>query len=534
MKPLFKTRFEIVPEGERTHAAVAEEAFSFIQEWIEQHEIDGDHPVPFRVNEIIRNRDRPYQIREVELPTGEFHKAVYWTHPDGESGSFRWTTTADLVFVNGILELQFVLGIEAECLSEVPSDVTVGRPRIIANILANPHWTCIVGATPVPLLPKKFTIHEVEEIVDEALFAEDRPISVVVFGEEQGKEPSPVSPKTLADRLAGLATVYFPRDTLAATTLNRFLGPELAIEAGMVRVYMPGLSRDDDPANHWAFFLETIERRGLTGQAFADMLMARLAERAVVAVTDSPLLALYRKKAHEFEKSRFEDLRRKAEAQGKAADELLDEYQLRVDSLEQENEGLYDRLATADEELTRLRRELDQAQRNIAELSRRLGRGTVEFAEPAPEPTKRRLVKDIVEDLSKEFENLEFLPSALKSAADVPSSYEFPERVQSILEELNKAADLRNANGGRMPRGWKEHFKKSGLKYKGKISETARSNWGDEYTFTYDGEHHLFQEHFTISAKDPNKCLSIHFSTRIRKDRIVVAWVGRHLTNTQT
>jgi len=42
------------------------------------------------------------------------------------------------------------------------------------------------------------------------------------------------------------------------------------------------------------------------------------------------------------------------------------------------------------------------------------------------------------------------------------------------------------------------------------------------------------EEHFTIGAKDANKCLSIHSCTRLRDDRIVVAWVGRHLTNTQT
>ena len=72
------------------------------------------------------------------------------------------------------------------------------------------------------------------------------------------------------------------------------------------------------------------------------------------------------------------------------------------------------------------------------------------------------------------------------------------------------------------------------MDYRAKISVTTRNMWGSEYTFDYRGEGVLFEEHFTIGAKDANKCLSIHFSTRLRKDKIVVAYVGRHLTNTMT
>lgn len=534
MKPVFKTRFQMIPEGDPSHAEIAREAFAALRDWIEEHEIDGEHPVPLRVTEIVRDRDRPYQVREAGLPSGEFHKSVYWTHPaNGEEGRW-WTTVADLVFCDGTLELQFTLGIEAESLSDAPSNVTVGRPRIIANILANPHWRCVVGSTPVPLVARKFTVHEVDDLVDEALFATDRPISVVVFGQRLEGKSFPVKPRNLANRLAGLATVFYPRDPLAASTLNRYLGPDLAVEPGMVRVFMPGLSRDDDPATHWAFFFDTIERRGLTGKEFADILLSRLAERAVVAVPDTPLLALFRKKTRESERRELEALRQRARSEDEAATELLEEYEARVRKLQDENEGLHELLKIAEEEIENLRRELSAARLNIAELSSELGKGPVKYAEPTRQPSERRTVAAIVREFAGRLDHLEFLSSALKSAEKVPESYEFPERVEFILEKLDEASQLRNENGGRIPRGWKEHFKKHGLKYKGFISDTARTNWGDEYTFTYDGEKQLFKEHFTISARDANKCLSVHFSTRLRNDRIVVAWVGRHLTNTQT
>ncbi len=534
MKPLFKSRFQMKPYGERNHTEIAAEAFADIRRWVEDHEIDGEHPVPLRVAEIVRHRDRPYQIREIELPAGEFHKSVYWTHPAEKESGRWWTVQADLVYCDGTLEFQFVLGIEAESLADAPGNTVVGRPRIIANILANPHWTCVVGSTPVPLLPRSFAVRNVEELVDEVLFASDRPITVVVFGERRRGKRSPVSPKALADRLAGLATVYYPRDGLAASTLGRYLGPDLAVETGMVRVFMPGLSRDDDPANHWAFFFETMERRGLGGREFADLLLSRLAERAVMTVPDSALLPLFRKKARDVERRRLEALRLRVAQEEAAAEELLQEYQERVDQLEAENEGLHDRLVAAEEAIERLQGELELAHLNIAELSSQLGRGPVDYAEPAPEPSARQTVDEIVRDLAGRLDHLEFLPSALKAAEDVPENYEFPERVEDILRRLDEAARVRNEQGGRMPRGWKQYFKQFGLRYKARISDTTRTNWGEEYTFTYDGERHLFQEHFTISAKDATKCLSIHFSTRLRDDRIVVAWVGRHLTNTQT
>ncbi len=534
MKPLLKTRFQMTPEGGRSHAEIADEAFAAIRRWIEGHEIRGEHPSPLEVPEIVRDRARPYQIREVDLPGCEFHRSVFWTHPDERTPGNWWTTLADLVHCEGTLEFQFVLGIETEGLTADPGSFTVGRPRIIADILANPHWSCTVGTTPVPLLARRFTIHDVEDLVDDVLFDPGRPISVVVYGDRRNQQRSPVSPRMLANRLAGIASVHYPRDSVAAQTLARYLGPDLAVEPGMLRVYMPGLSRDDDPAVHWAFFFDTIESRGLSGRGFADFLMARMAERAVMAIPDSPLLPLFRKKVREVERRELEALRLRAARDEAAAEELLQEYQDRVNQLQAENEGLLDQLAARNETIERLQRELDRARLNIVELSRQLGRGEVEYAEPAPEPSARRTVGEIVRDLADRLEHLEFLPSALRAADDVPKNYEFPERVEENLIRLDEAARTRNEEGGRMPGGWKQYFKQFGLKYKGRISDTARTNWGDEYTFTYAGQRHLFEEHFTISARDANKCLSIHFSTRLRPDRIVVAWVGRHLTNTQT
>ncbi len=534
MRPLFKTRFRLLPEGDRTPGQVADEAFAALREWVEEHELEDGHPVAVRVREIVWDRDRPYQIRESSLPDGSFHRALLWTHPDS-GGEFWWTVAADLVCLDGVLELQFVLGVEAEDLADVPEDLCARQPRIVRRLLASDHWSCQAESVRLPLMPRRYTVHEVDEIVSEVLFDPQRTLPVLFFGEKREGKASPISPGRLATRLAGLVKVHYPRDGVAAEALNERLGPDLAVTRGMVRVFMPGLTPSDDPAHHWAFLFDTIERRGMSGDEFGDWLFARLAERSLVTVGESPLLGVHRRRARDHEERRWRELEHRLADEERAAEELLLEYEQRVATLTAERDRLQEQLRSREDENQSLRRQLRIAQRNIEELSREVGRGPLDLGRSTGGAAQPRTVGDIVAALADELEHLEFLQSAFRSAEEVPETFRRPEEVERLLRALDEAARVRNAHGGRIPGGWKEYFTSAGVPgYRPTISDATAQRWGEEYTFRYGDEDHLFEEHFTIGAGNPNTCLSIHFSTRLRDDRIVVAWVGRHLRNTQT
>jgi hypothetical protein len=66
------------------------------------------------------------------------------------------------------------------------------------------------------------------------------------------------------------------------------------------------------------------------------------------------------------------------------------------------------------------------------------------------------------------------------------------------------------------------------------ISDTTRNRHKADYTFSYGSKARLFEPHITIGSGGPNSCASIHFLLDEDKGKIVVAHVGRHLTNTKT
>ena len=66
------------------------------------------------------------------------------------------------------------------------------------------------------------------------------------------------------------------------------------------------------------------------------------------------------------------------------------------------------------------------------------------------------------------------------------------------------------------------------------ISSTSKGKWSDDYTFIYDGRPQLFEWHVTLGAGAADTCASIHFLPDQNCGKLVVAHVGRHLTNTRS
>lgn len=179
------------------------------------------------------------------------------------------------------------------------------------------------------------------------------------------------------------------------------------------------------------------------------------------------------------------------------------------------------------------------AQTYWRDLERRLTTG----AEPAARGGRPRRVVEapgatlentlqVVESCARTSRNLLFLRSALESAQESP--YRRPEEVRDALVALDEVAGrwAETLDTGGMGESWWEALARHGFEYKSRISETTRGNWAEDYTFVYEGEKVLFEEHVTIGKKQADRCLSIHFHRDPKARRVVVGHVGRHLTNT--
>jgi len=536
MRPLFKIQFTLVPNDGRSPKQISDEVMTTVTDWIKDHyQKKGLEPVePNYVAEITRHRDDPYQIKNASLLSGEFHRAVFWSHFGGADANFSWNSLCDVVYAGNRLDFQFVLGVEAEDYSQIPSDLTPARPRLIPNILANPHWTCVSGGTGMPLVTKTLTVHDVERFCEADLFSDDRTHPIVVMAPRpDGKRYYAIKPGLLADRIAGVGQVVTLRDDLALMVFNQYLGSNLWVEPDGIRVYAPGVEPGGDPSRHWHFLGETIRSRNIRQNDFANFLFAKLADRAVVSVSDSPALIAFRVKSREQQNARLEKIENELGVRAEEAEELFFEVGAHNEELKERIASLGEILEEREDQIRALKYQLELAHHNIAELSKAAGAGVVPHAQVAEEPKPPGTILDVVRISKKECKRLVILPSALDSAKEVPETYKFVDRVRAHLFELDTAAGARKPDGS-LGTGWKQYFKGKGMDYRPKISDTTRNNWGDEYTFPYDGKTALFEEHFTIGVKSANTCLSIHFSTRLRTDKIVVAYVGRHLRNTQT
>lgn len=527
MLPLYKTRFRVEPVG-CTLAEMAGDCVGFIDGWV-RRSFEKSGRVSegvLRVDDFDRQSDVP-QLRSNELESGAFLHSFFWAKPDSDERS-RWVSLIDLVSDGEIADFQLQLGIEADSVQLEATKRETGPPRLIATLLSHPRWTCRSGDQKLSIQALEVTAHEVESLCNEVLFSPRRDLPVVVVTPDTRGRRFPVRPWVLAHRLGGTAKTIQLRDALAVQVLDDFLGRALSIGPDAIRVLAPGVEPGVDMEGQWHFLGETIRRKRLSDHSFSNFLFGRLAARGLVRFRDSPLISRFRSLADQERARKLEGLRDERE--------LYDEYTRALEDqnrqLQASQKDLEARVQQLQQQSEQLQADLHAALQNIRELSVGLGRPEVEMAEAPIGPETPRTVSEIVADAAEYLPDLLILDSARKSADDVPVTYKFSDRVVKALQALQQGAAHRRETG-RVGQGWKAFFAKTGFEYK-LLSEKTKNTWGNEYTFLCQGEPELFEEHFTIGVKDRNTCLSIHFSTRLRDDKIVVGYVGEHLRNTQT
>jgi len=148
---------------------------------------------------------------------------------------------------------------------------------------------------------------------------------------------------------------------------------------------------------------------------------------------------------------------------------------------------------------------------------------------PSREPSS---VTDAVEFACQDCKRLLFLDSCRSSAEASP--FKRPAEVYEALATMDKVAAVWTKNQGHGDLRQMLIDAGLGKRVSNFVSQTSKGKWGDEYTFTYDGEPRLFEWHITLGAGSADTCASIHFLPDNEKGKLVVAHVGRHLKNTKS
>lgn len=540
MELLFALPFRIEPVEGTSTAEVAELVEQTIIRWVERRYACTEEPAPELVDTdtIEWDPEVPFKRQVCELDSGEFLRSYSWTLLDSTAEYFWWTTQCALVSTAELLALQVRLGIDAEVRIHDDDLPDPRRPGFLPDLFEHPRIRCVRRGHVLTARAMTLAGRDIERFCDNELFAAERSLSLAVVTPRETRRVSKVfDARMLANRLAGAAKVFEVRDDLTRQVLNRFVGRALALEPASIGWYSPGLGVGARPGSTGKFRRE--RREGYQEFRFDEDPFDPIPVRLLtdLEIGDREFSALVKESASEYaEPTVFGELRARHRAEQREKLKRLHESQRDADALlaiaDQETKEKSAELLELESQNRELKRQLEAARRNIADLSERIGE--LERPEGEAEDSTQeepRTVRAIVEAAAARYPGIEILPSALDSAKGVPVNFKFPERVGAALKALDEYAEAHRGGGGRIHGGVRKFFESRGLKYK-LLSDTARSRYAEAYTFQYENGRQLFEEHFTIGKKSRNTCLSIHFSTRLKAGTVVVAHVGEHLPNT--
>jgi len=408
------------------------------------------------------------------------------------------------------------------------------RPGVVDRLLGLAHAHAF-GGEAIPRVAARYDVTAVPWLLDELLLNPARQLPVVVLAPAESGRPL-VDAALVMDELLGLAHVAELASRQATFALTDRVGKLWSCFNGAARIYWPKLTLDGSYKSHPIFFPgdyppgdETDDRLPLD---IHRKVIAATLRRTVEAPLVTQLRAAAERQAQGQTEARLAELARGV-AEGR-------EFMAALEQAWSDNRALADEAHLARAELAELRESYAAVEEQWATVS-----ADIAQAQAAAQAERRaaeryrgkylagmRRVREAVALAQEEFaDTLLFLPSALKSADDSP--YHDPAKVFTLFAALDGVARAVKSRGGL---GEELHavLLRSGFEYKPHISMTSEGKHGDEYHFSHNGERKLFENHVTIGGShNPQECLSVHWR-RDSADRFVIAWCGKHRTNTRT
>jgi hypothetical protein len=441
-------------------------------------------------------------------------REIRWRYPDGLDPSLVWSVEFALYTANDTF-LTLVLKIASVDYELVPTRYQLGTPRIIRTLVGR--GDAHVGEHPIAIAPHRVEPDSVDQLI-ELLLSKTRRHPVVVLSPDPYSETWSVDPFVVSNYVAGVASVQVLSSKWAGFALTDEVGKQYSCYNGAVRIYWPRFSLEADPFFHRLWLPSEISEFG-GSEVFARSLLRIIAVAASFRFVEPEPLRAFR---------RHHDEARLAALKATNASDY---------------DALFEEYAKLDTETRQLREQLEVAIRDNETLRENLSAIWSNPEEPAVTAPKAATVDDrpdltsvhdAVAEAQQRTTHLVYLDDAFSSAEESP--FKQPGKVYTALMAIDEVARrwAEQLAGGPKLGPRKEAFRELGFNYKEDISQTSKGKWGSEYTYIYDGKKTLFAPHITIGAKQVDKCLSIHIFWDESKQRIVIAHVGRHKTNTRS
>ena len=247
MRTVYATVLDVIPNSPETPSECFQRLIGVATSWVEQGyqrkwaiplklALDGAAVVP-APDHIVRCTAE--EADSCKLVT------IEWSHPGDPGSDLRWSTVCNFARSDRGIQLSLAVRLSSSNVVVKPLTFTVGRPRLLDDILAA--FPCFVGKQPIPKSPTVISAPDVAAIVESTLLSSDRPLPVVIISPNVWTERPEVDPTDLQKALLGFAQVAALRDKWAAFKLTDCIGKELTCYNGAVRLYWPGLKANSSP-----------------------------------------------------------------------------------------------------------------------------------------------------------------------------------------------------------------------------------------------------------------------------------------------
>lgn len=487
--------------------------------WIEHH-YHARRSLPgfaLNWNALVGNAATPIEGHELGYAFFDSGKGkvcrINWGFPDDDDSAIRWQSAVTLGETDQRVCVEHLVSVESTDYFVAPARLILGSPGVVRQLCAT--HTVRVAEMRLRAEPYSVELKNAGQFLG-LLRSPLRRLPIVFLTPYASMQPNLIDADALAKRLAGVAIVVRADDDVT-WTIGDSLGRPLSCFDGGARIYWPGFQNNDHPRTHPLFLGTRIELQG--GQAISGTI-----ERLIFGVAcfrfvpDPEMLAVIRS---------VEGAARATRLESQKVDSGISwqDYALELD----------EKLSDAGNRVAELEAENANLKANQSIIFSSPETGTTELAAAAIAPSLTN-VNDAVVQAGQVCRNLIILPSALKASEQSP--FLRPQEIKEALEDLNEVAidwaqrRQSKGSGGDLlrhlsSRGW-------GKRCSMHISDQARARYGSEYSFEYQGRKQLFEPHITLGSGAPNSCASIHFILDEEKEKIVVAHVGRHLSNTKT
>jgi hypothetical protein len=436
---------------------------------------------------------------------------IVYEHDAKDEPGKRWRTRMRLGFFQDILEFQIDIFTGYTSTVLRPPSKDGSQPRIVL-ILAQ-KYQCLRAGTRLLPMAQRFSTNNIPHLVASITSPDRRlPIILLTPGEE-GR--TLVSPNVLQERLLGLAEVVFLRDSFATAAFNTAVGDALHAFDGGVRILWPHATLKDHPFANPLYTPSRLAREGAATPREVERFLCR--RMYTVGVTMSVDSAVITSAWQAAEKERRE---------AALAQTTLKGLQTEVERQEQVIEGYKAALQERDDRINFLEGELSRAMRRAPAAET-----PVDFGAAL---TEAKTAGEVVELAEQAFDRLIIHPRALKESAGYKSRH--LDDLWFALEVLNDVAQQFRPDGSLgkpFAQACRDAAQKRGRKLPKLAmsdSETNLTEFGDERMVEFEGRPLQLAAHYTLGLADPEGCIHVFFEPFPQRGKILVGYVGPHLS----